>query len=470
MGGIATMCELRPRQLRAVAWMAGREAEPPYGGILACDTGFGKTYVVAGLLRDHAHLSPTLVVLRKPLMRQWTQALREVGVDDVCVVACKSSASAVEGRAVVLASVGMFYGDVPDALTSRPWGRLIVDEADVLRNKLSVTHRALATKIETHARWAVTATPVGNDVRLADGRALVEFVGLDVGRSMPDADVVQVMREIMYVGCEEDEADCDVRDLKSTSLRVVTARLRADPALRPLEAETCDRCHARLLELRTRETLKSSSSEMELIMRCRMAAVHPAVALAALSADDAGDALAHEAAAAAAALGASASAKLEFLVNDVAEHPDESSIVFYNWNEERRLIEAALAGRGIAVASIHGGLSSEQRECVLMEFDETPPPAALVAQIRCSAYGLNVQRRASRVYIMSPQWNPNDEKQAIARVYRTGQRRAVTVHRLVLEGTIDEELLRRQDVKLDRRRDVMLNDDLRVLLRGDAAS
>jgi SNF2 family DNA or RNA helicase len=45
---------------------------------------------------------------------------------------------------------------------------------------------------------------------------------------------------------------------------------------------------------------------------------------------------------------------------------------------------------------------------------------------------------ASRAYIMEPQWNPTVEEQALARVHRMGQTKAVTTIRFVMEGTFEE--------------------------------
>jgi hypothetical protein len=44
---------------------------------------------------------------------------------------------------------------------------------------------------------------------------------------------------------------------------------------------------------------------------------------------------------------------------------------------------------------------------------------------------------ASRVYLMEPQWNPNIEAQALARVHRFGQTREVTTVRLIMEDSIE---------------------------------
>lgn len=45
---------------------------------------------------------------------------------------------------------------------------------------------------------------------------------------------------------------------------------------------------------------------------------------------------------------------------------------------------------------------------------------------------------ANRAYLMEPHWNPTIEEQALARIYRLGQRRPVVTVRLVMENSIEE--------------------------------
>mmetsp|Transcript_16492 Transcript_16492/g.50502 ORF Transcript_16492/g.50502 Transcript_16492/m.50502 type:complete len:135 (+) Transcript_16492:2513-2917(+) len=72
--------------------------------------------------------------------------------------------------------------------------------------------------------------------------------------------------------------------------------------------------------------------------------------------------------------------------------------------------------------------------------------------------------RANHVCLMDPWWNPAVEEQAVDRVYRLGQQRAVKVLRFVAGGTIEERIM---DTHEDKRSMANL-----ALTRGrlDAAS
>jgi hypothetical protein len=51
------------------------------------------------------------------------------------------------------------------------------------------------------------------------------------------------------------------------------------------------------------------------------------------------------------------------------------------------------------------------------------------------------------VLIVDPDWNPATDMQARERAWRIGQRRPVTVYRLITSGTIEEKVYHRQIYK-----------------------
>lgn len=117
----------------------------------------------------------------------------------------------------------------------------------------------------------------------------------------------------------------------------------------------------------------------------------------------------------------------------------------------------------------HGGMSAGEKKDALMFFDMSKC-RTIIMQIGCGGVGLNIQA-ASRVYILSPTWNPCIESQvrggaraawairpsrrptciavlqAIARAYRLKQTRDVTAIRVVIEDTVDERCLQVQQRK-----------------------
>jgi SNF2 family DNA or RNA helicase len=97
-------------------------------------------------------------------------------------------------------------------------------------------------------------------------------------------------------------------------------------------------------------------------------------------------------------------------------------------------------------AQITGGTSHGERQRIIDEFTTAPDARVLVGQIDAGGIGVNLQA-AQVVIIMEPQLKPSSEWHAIARAHRMGQSKTVTVHRLMVRGTIEErivELLRKK--------------------------
>jgi SNF2 family DNA or RNA helicase len=63
-----------------------------------------------------------------------------------------------------------------------------------------------------------------------------------------------------------------------------------------------------------------------------------------------------------------------------------------------------------------------------------------LVSLQAGAYGLNLTC-ASQCVVMAPFWNPFVEYQAIDRIHRIGQKRPVTVHRIVVRGTVEDRIL-----------------------------
>ena len=64
----------------------------------------------------------------------------------------------------------------------------------------------------------------------------------------------------------------------------------------------------------------------------------------------------------------------------------------------------------------------------------------IILQIQTGCEGLNLQKKFSEIYFVSPNWNPFIEEQAIARCHRIGQEKMVNVYRFNM-CDINEELI-----------------------------
>ena len=89
------------------------------------------------------------------------------------------------------------------------------------------------------------------------------------------------------------------------------------------------------------------------------------------------------------------------------------------------------------------------RQPIIDTFSKVADGALLVLNPRAAGTGLNITA-ANHVIHYNLEWNPAVEDQASARVYRRGQTRPVTVHRLFyinsVEEIINERLTRKRDL------------------------
>jgi SNF2 family DNA or RNA helicase len=142
-------------------------------------------------------------------------------------------------------------------------------------------------------------------------------------------------------------------------------------------------------------------------------------------------------------------AKMDSLIGMIKKHPDEKTIIFTQFRSESDEIQRRLELTGKVVYMLNG--STQNRDVVVESFKESKrPDAVFVIQIKTGGVGLNLQE-ATRVYIMGPSWNPATELQAIARAHRNGQKKHVTVKKLVYMecDSIDSEITELQTKKTE---------------------
>lgn len=94
-----------------------------------------------------------------------------------------------------------------------------------------------------------------------------------------------------------------------------------------------------------------------------------------------------------------------------------------------------------AIGPITGSTSSQERQNLVDQFQNSPTPKVLVGQIQAAGTGLNIQA-ASVIILCEPQIKPSLETQAIARAHRMGQVHNVQVHRLIVPQSVDEQMLK----------------------------
>jgi len=125
--------------------------------------------------------------------------------------------------------------------------------------------------------------------------------------------------------------------------------------------------------------------------------------------------------------------KIEWLKELVESLDGEPLLIAYEFIEDLRTIRRALG----EVPALGGATSAREALPLIAEWNEGALPL-LAFHPAAAGHGLNLQHGGSRMAWLSPSWSAELTQQAIARIYRPGQARHVTVHVCVATGTVDE--------------------------------
>ncbi|MEU6675336.1 DEAD/DEAH box helicase [Streptomyces sp. NPDC046925] len=439
----ALAATLRDYQLRGLAWL-DRMTSLGLGGCLADDMGLGKTVTLIALHLHRARPEPTLVVCPASLLGNWQREIERFA-PGVPVRRFHGTGRSLDGDLTggfVLTTYGTMRTSASE-LAAQPWGLVVADEAQHVKNPHAATAKALRT-IPSAARVALTGTPVENN--LSELWALLDWTTPGLLGPLKS---FRARHARVVEGGEDDEAMARLARLVRPFL---LRRKKSDPGIAPelppkTETDhpvTLTREQASLYEAVVRETLaRIEASEgiarrglvMKLLMALKQICNHPAQYL------KDGEIVGRGSAGGRGGRGGrSRSGKLELLdeLLDTILAEDGAVLVFTQYVEMARLLESHLAARGIGTQLLHGGTPVRRREEMVDRFQSGEAPVFLLS-LKAAGTGLNLTR-AGHVIHYDRWWNPAVEEQATDRAYRIGQTQPVQVHRLITEGTVEDRI------------------------------
>ena len=428
--------ELREYQAEARGWLNFLDTGG-LGGCLAMDMGLGKTPTILAHLLNTRGDGPSLVIAPPAVLGNWAAEAARFTPDLRVRVhhgperaGAETFGAAIEGADVVLTTYATAARDA-EMLADVDWHRLVVDEAQVIKNPASETAQALRG-ISARSRLALTGTPIENG--LGDLWAILDFTnpGLVGPRT---AFISQLSRS-------DDNGRGGEAALRALNGLLVFRRTKLEPAIAaelPDKIDEIDHCGMtqeqiglyqavldRLLAGGLDEdTTKRKGQVLAAITALKQICDHPA---AYVHDDDQ------------ALPGRSGKlARLDEIVDAVFE-AGERILVFTHFARWGEKLAAHLSARmGVGIDCYHGGLSRTVRDRLVKDFQEGKGPGALVLSLKAGGSGLNLTA-ANHVVLYDRWWNPAVEDQARDRAWRIGQQNTVICHRLVCPGTIDERV------------------------------
>ena len=419
-------------QKKAFEWMMNREKslDAP-GGFLCLEMGLGKTIMTIAAICANPK-KHTLIVVPKNIMPQWEAEFQKFSnIIPFAFTANDSNTNKItrdilaEHRVVItpISTFGSMKNE-PELLNFE-FDRVVVDEAHLIRNNKTKSYK-LVSRIQSKIKWCLSGTPINKSEK--DFKTLLEFM------SIFQVTCSYAARRYLYRVVKE-----DVNNIKMPELTIED--LRSD-----FQTEDEKEIYADLLEngkmlLKAYQAYGGGEGRMRILEQ--LLRLRQAVTNASLIPEGVADTVFD-----------GQSTKLSMLRKDIVDTPVEKTIIFVHWIKEIESVKNMLKEIGHDSVVISGKVKMEDRAEAIERFSNDDSVNFFIIQIEAGGIGLNLQV-ASRVFINSLAWNATSELQAIARSHRIGQKNAVTVKRLVINGTIDDHIIAVQQRKLSVAADIL---------------
>ena len=440
---------LRPYQQRGLAWLAFLSSLG-LGACLADDMGLGKTVQLLALeAHDRAQVGagaegaeerpgPTLLVCPMSMVGTWEReaarfapALRVRAHHGPGRLRGADLHAALDGTDLVVTTYATAARDADD-LAELDWHRLVLDEAQAVKNARSTAARAVR-RLRARHRVALTGTPVEN--RLAELWSIMDVLNPGV---LGTAERFRTRYAIPV----ERHGDVDAAErLRRTTRPYLLRRVKTDPTIvddLPEKIEITQ--HYRLTreqaslyrtivddmleKIEDSDGIQRRGNVLAAMTKLKQVCNHPAQLL-------------HDGSPVGRRSGKVV--RLEEILAEVLAEGDRA-LCFTQFTEFGHLLVPHLSARlDTDVAFLHGGLPRRRREELVGRFQEGDGPPVLLLSLKAGGSGLTLTA-ATHVLHLDRWWNPAVEEQATDRAFRIGQRRNVQVRKFLCPGTVEERI------------------------------
>ncbi|XP_077391460.1 DNA repair and recombination protein RAD54-like [Festucalex cinctus] len=521
---------LRPHQREGVKFLwdcvTGRRIAGSFGCIMADEMGLGKTLqciaLVWTLLRQSADAKPeidkAIVVSPSSLVRNWhNEVAKWLGARLAPLAIDGGSKDHIDRQLVNFISQRGLRVPTPiliisyetfrlhaDVLHKGQVGLIICDEGHRLKNSDNQTYQAL-NAMRAHRRVLISGTPIQND--LLEYFSLVHFVNagiLGTAQEFKKRFELPILkgRDADASDRERQEGEDKLKELIGIVNRCLirrTSDILSKYLPVKIEQVVCCKLTSLQTELYKRflrqakpaEALQAGKigvSSLSSITSLKKLCNHPALIhdkcvqgedgfRGALDLFPAGYSLKN--------VEPQLSGKmlvLDLILAVTRSSTSDKVVLVSNYTQTLDIFEKLCHARRYSYVRLDGTMSIKKRAKIVERFNSADSGEFIfMLSSKAGGCGLNLIG-ANRLVMFDPDWNPANDEQAMARVWRDGQKKTCYVYRLLSTGTIEEKILQRQAHKkalsscvVDEEQDVERHfslGELRELfaLNGDAAS
>lgn len=138
---------------------------------------------------------------------------------------------------------------------------------------------------------------------------------------------------------------------------------------------------------------------------------------------------------------------LDCMLADIKTNTDDKIVLVSNYTQTLDLFEKLCRKRSYFYVRLDGTMNIKKRGKTVEEFNK-PENKEFIFMLSSKAGGCGLNLiGANRLIMFDPDWNPANDEQAMARVWRDGQTKPCFIYRFLATGTIEEKIFQRQTHK-----------------------
>jgi superfamily II DNA or RNA helicase len=449
-GGIAQVlppdsfkASLRPYQQQGVNWLQFLR-ETGFGGILADDMGLGKTVqTLAHITIEKAAgrlTKPVLIIAPTSVVANWRMEAERFTPDLKVLILRglerKELFDSIPDYDIVISTYPLMTRD-HEILTPRDWSMMVLDEAQSIKNPLSIATQHIQT-MKASQTILLSGTPMENHLGelwslftvlspgfLGDKKSFTTKYRNPIeklGNKAVQVTLAKRVRPFMLRrGKEEVAKELPPKTEMRETVEMEGAQKAAYESVRFL-------MHKKVRDaIADKGLARSHIIILDALLKLRQICCDPRLLLGRENEKGLQNSLAK-----------ASSAKLERLMEMLPTLIDEGRkiLLFSQFTSMLALIRAELDKLDIPYVLLQG--DTKDRETPIREFQAGKVPLFLIS-LKAGGVGLNLTA-ADTVIHYDPWWNPAVENQATDRAHRIGQTKPVFVHKMVTLGTIEEKM------------------------------
>ncbi|CAG8763208.1 19256_t:CDS:10, partial [Cetraspora pellucida] len=467
--------KLRPHQVEGVKFLynctTGRTVENAYGCIMADEMGLGKTLQCITLLWTLLKQSPEagkgtiekcIIVCPSSLVHNWANELVKwlgpirlkalvmdsKGKKENLVKELRHYAGA-KGKMIVQPVLIISYETLRVNITelkTTHFGLLLCDEGHRLKNSSSQLFQAL-NSLQVQRRVILSGTPIQND--LSEYFSLLNFAnpnflgtpsefrknyenpilrGRDADASEQEretsdqklSELLEVYEHVVF--CRLSEFQVSLYDLFLTSPEI--QGLLRGASSQPLKAITM------LKKLCNHPDLLNLPKELRGSQKCFPPGYSITDKTRTVKPEFSGKMIV-----------------LDRMLAKIKNETKDKIVLISNYTQTLDVFERLCKTRKYGCLRLDGTMPIKKRQALVSKFND-PHSSEFVFLLSSKAGGCGLNLiGANRLVLFDPDWNPASDQQALARVWRDGQKKNCFIYRFISTGSIEEKIFQRQSHK-----------------------